>query len=74
VIAELHDRMPIVLSEGDWPKWLGEESATEEELLALLKPCADDAPKIWPFDKAVGKVMNTWPRLAQPIDVELVFI
>jgi hypothetical protein len=32
--------MPVIL-ESEWPKWLGEESATEQELLALLKPCPD---------------------------------
>jgi putative SOS response-associated peptidase YedK len=38
-LAELHDRMPVILDEADWRKWLGEEPATEEELVALLKPC-----------------------------------
>ncbi len=38
VMAELHDRMPVILLERDWPKWLGEEPATEKELLTLLKP------------------------------------
>jgi hypothetical protein len=36
--------------DADWPKWLGEEPATEDELLALLKPCADEAlktTKLW---------------------------
>jgi putative SOS response-associated peptidase YedK len=47
VPAELHDRMPAILAESDWPKWLGEVPATtEEELLALLKPYPDNALKI----------------------------
>jgi putative SOS response-associated peptidase YedK len=37
-MSEIHDRMPIILDEKDWPKWLDEESATNEELLALLRP------------------------------------
>jgi putative SOS response-associated peptidase YedK len=32
VMGELHDRMPVILAEQDWPKWLGEEPATEQEL------------------------------------------
>jgi putative SOS response-associated peptidase YedK len=36
-MGELHDRMPVILGENDWPKWLGEEAASEQELLALLK-------------------------------------
>ena len=39
VMAELHNRMPVILSESDWAKWLGEGTATEEELLAMLNPC-----------------------------------
>jgi putative SOS response-associated peptidase YedK len=36
-MGELHDRMPVILAEIDWPKWLGEEPTSEQELLALLK-------------------------------------
>ena len=34
IIGTLHDRMPVILEEKDWPKWLGEEEATEAELMA----------------------------------------
>ena len=64
VMAELHNRMPVVLAEADWPKWLGEEAATEDELLALLNPCPNEALKIWRVDKRVGNVRNTGPELA----------
>jgi putative SOS response-associated peptidase YedK len=67
VMAELHDRMPVILAGSDWPNWLGEQSATEEELLALLKPCPDEMLKIWPVDKAVGNVKNNGPHLMLPI-------
>jgi putative SOS response-associated peptidase YedK len=58
VMGELHDRMPVILADADWPKWLGEEPVTEAELLALLKPFPDEALKVWPVDKAVGNVRN----------------
>ena len=67
VMAQLHNRMPVILDEKDWPKWLGEEPATEAELLALLKPCADDMIKTWPVDKRVGNVRNKGPELALAI-------
>ena len=44
-MGELHNRMPVILAEIDWPKWLGEQPANEQELLALLKPCPDEALK-----------------------------
>ena len=67
VMAELHDRMPVILAESDWPKWLGEEAATDDELFALLKPCPEDVLKIWPVGKAVGNVKNVGPQLAMPV-------
>jgi putative SOS response-associated peptidase YedK len=69
VMSKLHDRMPVILAEGDWPRWLGEESASEHELLALLKPCPDDVLKIWRVNKSVGNVKNTGPQLAMPLAV-----
>jgi putative SOS response-associated peptidase YedK len=59
--------MPVILAEVDWPKWLGEEPASEQELLALLKPCPDEALKIWPVDRAVGNVRNNGPQLILPV-------
>jgi putative SOS response-associated peptidase YedK len=56
-----------ISAENDWPKWLGEEPAPEDELLTLLKPCPDDVLKIWPVNKAVGNVRNKGPQLAQAI-------
>jgi putative SOS response-associated peptidase YedK len=66
-VGELHNRMPVILAERDWAKWLGEEPATEEELMALLKPCPDESLKIWPVSKSVGNVRNKGAELALPI-------
>jgi putative SOS response-associated peptidase YedK len=64
VMGDLHSRMPVILAEEDWPKWLGEVDATPEELLSLLKPSPDDVLKIWKVDKRVGNVRNKGPELA----------
>ena len=69
-MAGLHDRMPVVLDEADWPKWLGEQPVTEDELYALLRPCPDEAIKIWPVDNKVGSVRNTGPQLIVPVAPE----
>lgn len=66
-IAKLHDRMPVVLVESDWPAWLGEVSATNDELKALLRPYPSDQMEVWPVDKRVGNVRNDGPELAAPI-------
>jgi putative SOS response-associated peptidase YedK len=66
-LGELHDRMPVILAEIDWPKWLGEERASEQELLAFFKPCPDKALKIWSVDKMVGNVRNNGRQLILPV-------
>ena len=66
-MAELHDRMPVILDKADWPKWLGEEPATDEELLAMLRPSPDQVLKVWPVDKKVGNVRNKGAELALPV-------
>jgi putative SOS response-associated peptidase YedK len=66
-MAEIHNRMPVILDDKDWPKWLGEDAAaTNEELLALLRPCPDKWLKIWAVAK-VGNVRNTGAELALPL-------
>jgi len=67
-MAEIYSRMPAILDESDWPKWLGEEPATDQELLALLRPCPDDRLKIWKVDNKIGNVRNTGPELILPVE------
>jgi len=38
--------------------------ATEDKLMSLLKPCPDDALRIWKVDRRVGNVRNNSPELA----------
>lgn len=66
IMGELHNRMPVILDEADWPKWLGEAPASEDDLLALLKPCREEWLKIWPVEKAVGNVKNNGAQLVMP--------
>jgi putative SOS response-associated peptidase YedK len=67
LIAPLHDRMPVILAEEDWPAWLGEVPATDAELKALLRPFPADRMKLWPVDRAVGNWRNNGPQLVDPI-------
>lgn len=69
LLAPVHDRMPVVLAESDWPAWLGEVPAAEAELLDLLRPFPADKMKLWPVDKRVGDVRNDDPRLAMEVPV-----
>jgi putative SOS response-associated peptidase YedK len=60
-MAALHDRMPVILGEADWPLWLGER---EGETKPLLRPCPDDWLKVWPVSTAVN---NKGAELLEPV-------
>jgi putative SOS response-associated peptidase YedK len=70
-MGDLHDRMPVILDEADWPKWLGEEPATNDELLALINSSPEEALKIWPVNNKVGNVRNKGPELILPVSAVL---
>ena len=63
-MAVLHERMPVILQQEDWPAWLGE---TPADPTALLRPLPEGLLKLWPVDKRVGNVRNDGPDLLQPM-------
>jgi putative SOS response-associated peptidase YedK len=67
LVAELHDRMPVILPPEAWSVWLGEEPADAERLKALLEPYPAEDLAMWPVDKRVGNVRNNDPSLIEPV-------
>jgi putative SOS response-associated peptidase YedK len=63
-MAELHDRMPVILEQADWPVWLGE---LEGDHAALLRPASDGLLRVWPVDRRVGSPRNNAPELLASI-------
>ena len=70
LLAPLHDRMPVVLAEKDWPAWLGETPASEDDLIGLLHPYPSEDMTLWPVDRRVGSVKNNDAGLAQAITLD----
>lgn len=55
VMGTIHDRMPVILEEDDFPAWLGETEAATDDLLAMMKPYPAEkmeAVRGAPFSKA----------------------
>ena len=69
LIATVHDRMPVILGFEDWPKWLGEEPANENELKAMLRPFPSDRLAMWPVDRKVGNVKNEGAELIERVEI-----
>ena len=63
-MAPIHERMPVILEERDWPLWLGE---TENDATALLRPAAEDVLRVWPVSRAVNTPRNNGPALLAPV-------
>jgi putative SOS response-associated peptidase YedK len=67
LLAEVHDRMPVLLAPDSWAAWLGEIDATADDLKALLAPFPSERMAMWPVDKRVGNVRNDSPDLFEPL-------
>jgi putative SOS response-associated peptidase YedK len=70
-LAEIHDRMPLVLPPDRWAAWLGEGAggSGEADLDALLAPTPAEvvrAFEIRPVGPEVGNVNNNGPDLVTP--------
>jgi putative SOS response-associated peptidase YedK len=59
-MAELHDRMPVILEQQDWPTWLGE---VEGDSVALLRPAPDGLLRVWPVEPCPRRYRNLGQRV-----------
>lgn len=67
LMRPLHDRMPVILDEKDWPAWLGEVETSLEDLRKLLRPFPSEEMHLWPVGKRVGNVRNDDASLVVPV-------
>lgn len=67
VVAKLHDRMPVILREDDYGRWLGEEAANAETLKSLLRPYPDQEMEFYPVTRKVGNPRFNSPECLEPI-------
>ncbi|WP_342234549.1 SOS response-associated peptidase [Inquilinus sp. OTU3971] len=67
LMAQLHNRMPVILAPEDWPAWLGEVETTREQRLALLRPYPAEEMTAWPVTTDVNNSRNNRPDLIVPI-------
>jgi putative SOS response-associated peptidase YedK len=69
-VAPLHDRMPVVLEERDWDRWLDPVSGDVEALARLLRPVSDELLVAYPVGTAVNSADNDGPELVTRVEVE----
>jgi putative SOS response-associated peptidase YedK len=69
-IAELHDRMPVVLGPDAWQRWLDPRSTDPGELHAMLIPAEDTPLDVYPVVRLVSNVRNDGPELIAPLAIQ----
>lgn len=66
-IAELHDRMPILLSRDDYGLWLDEEAEREKVVKLLLTPALPEGIVAHPVGTLVNRAGNDDPACRAPL-------
>jgi putative SOS response-associated peptidase YedK len=57
-MADIHDRMPVILSPDDYDLWLDSEFEGKEKLLSLLRPYPADEMKAYSISTLVNSPKN----------------
>jgi putative SOS response-associated peptidase YedK len=66
-LADLHDRMPVVISEDAWERWLDPTPPDPSELLGLLVPNEDIDLEVYAVERFVNDVRRDGPELIEPL-------
>jgi putative SOS response-associated peptidase YedK len=70
LVAELHDRMPVVLPPDRWDVWLDRDNHDVDELTAMLQPAPAAEFTMWPVSTSVNAVANNGPELVEPVELD----
>ncbi len=69
-MAEVHDRMPIMLPPGAWDLWLDNNVSDTDELQSLLVPAPSELIELHPVSTEVNNVRNKGAHLIEPVDID----
>jgi putative SOS response-associated peptidase YedK len=65
LVAEIHDRIPLIIAPEDYLRWLGEEIDPRD----LMKPFPSEPMRMWPISTRVNKPENDDPSIVDPIEL-----
>jgi putative SOS response-associated peptidase YedK len=65
-MAQIHDRMPVILPPSSWDDWLDPDNDDIETLGKLLVPAPPDITRLTPVSTQVNSVRNKGPELITP--------
>jgi putative SOS response-associated peptidase YedK len=65
LVAQIHDRMPVILRESDFATWLGDTRETDLKL--LLRPYPPEVMQKWEISLRVNSAANNDPAIIDPV-------
>jgi len=63
-LAGIHNRMPLMLDEHDWDRWLNPDEPAPEDMLATRADIS--AIEVREISRLVNRVANNGPELVEP--------
>lgn len=72
LLGKIHDRMPIIIPEGNWDAWLDPANADKEAVRALMGTYPADLMAEHPVSTLVNKVSNNTADLLTPLETSAV--
>jgi putative SOS response-associated peptidase YedK len=66
LLEPIHNRMPVILASGDYPRWLDAGDPARPPV-DLLRPYPAEKMRLWPVSERVGNARNNDPQLLEQI-------
>jgi putative SOS response-associated peptidase YedK len=70
LVGRLHDRMPVILSEEDWDRWLDRDFDDVEALQGMLGPERRGVLAEHPVSTLVNSVKNNFPECVEALEID----
>ena len=64
LVAEIHDRMPLIIAPSDYERWLSDDPDPGD----LMWPFPAEPMRMWPISTRVNKPENDDPSTVEPIE------
>lgn len=72
LLADIHDRMPVILPRERYATWLAPRIQDEPVALEMLKPFQAESMRGFPVSGAVNRVTNDGPEYCAPVELPAV--
>ena len=71
LLADVHDRMPVILRPDDYHLWLNPRAGDSDAVLEMLRPYDAGLMRRYPVSTRVNYVQNDDPECAKPVELEV---